>query len=883
MKKYTDQEFLYRQTPVNYDGIAKFTSIKGNTLGWNQLVPSLSTMSAQNGTLSVADNVATITSSSSVTYLGIATSGSPIVLPKGGHKYLLTVEVNSPKALSSCNLWYGNSITYIQRNIPANTWTKVSTMASYGTPAGQYVQLRAYGSFEQGDTLQVRNWNYFDLTAMGLDSLTEDEFTSLFPLPYYDYNQGTLIPFSGNGIKTTGKNLYTTTFRESFSDMGVTFTYMGDGRYIANGTATGTRWLNLSTNTSNFVHQVNLPRGTYTFSIGTDKMNVYTYASSDLVIVSQGRGKATIVDSPLYAVRMLIPNGTVFNNTEIYMQIEVGSTATSYEPYTSSTLSLPISNYFPTGMKRAGNVYDELTENKAITRVGAVDLGSLTWNQHGGDTNVYFVANMPYIKKQSVNFVCALYQTVDAKGNITIMPNMSISADGSADNYLYLRNNSITSDVNALKTSLNGAYLYYELATETETDAEDIFYKFYGNGTEEILPSALLNGSVDLGTLNWAYSPADSTHPLGFFYTTSIANRKGGATNLECEKFVTSTSWSTDKSIQGNANNYAVYVVDSAYTDATAFKNSLSGVLLYYQKSDSTPATSPIIADIEYYNQIDSETPYRKFWLVNGNGDRWNLTEKELKSFLDSPQGLGFQKSIDVTRYGERAYKNTEDYNFPQVSGDVFFYDTANATRYEKYNEFVRFLMVQPLTLYYQIPVSIYSGIADIYTLDCEVINLTKTESKTNRVLTSNIQINGLGFYQGDTVEINGTANEITINNDGDFPVGFEIELNGDFENPYITLEQDGELYGEAKFDDEGTNFSSVYVNSKDGEQNVVLKQNDSILPNPLAYQDLSISNGSVYVTFVKLAKGESTLKIGADSYSISNYSIKFTPMYRSV
>jgi hypothetical protein len=335
---------------------------------------------------------------------------------------------------------------------------------------------------------------------------------------------------------------------------------------------------------------------------------------------------------------------------------------------------------------------------------------------------------------------------------------------------------------------MSGIYLYYELATETETDAEDIFYKFYADGTEQILP---VNGA--------------------------------------------------------------------------------------------TPTTAPIIADIEYYNQTESETPYRKFWLVNGNGDRWNLTEKEVKSFLDSPQGLGFQKSIDVTRYGERAYKNTETYNFPQVSGDIFFYDTVNATRYEKYNEFVRFLMVQPLTLYYQIPVSIYSGIADIYTLDCEVINLTKTESKTNRVLTSNIQINGLGFYQGDTVEINGTSATVTINNDGDFPVGFEIEINGDLKNPYFTLEQDGELYGEAKFNDDSNNFSSVYVDSKDGEQNVVLKQDGSILPNPLAYQDLSISNGSVYVTFVKLEKGVSNLTIGDDNDSVSGYTIRFTPIYRSI
>ena len=100
--------------------------------------------------------------------------------------------------------------------------------------------------------------------------------------------------------------------------------------------------------------------------------------------------------------------------------------------------------------------------------------------------------------------------------------------------------------------------------------------------------------------------------------------------------------------------------------------------------------------------------------------------------------------------------------------------------------------------------------------------------------------------------------------------------------NPYITLTQDGEMYGEAKFID-STAFDKVSVNSNDGKQEVALEQGGSVLPNPLSYQDLSISNGSIYVTFIKLARGTSTLAIGMDSGSITNVTIKFTPIYRSV
>lgn len=266
---------------------------------------------------------------------------------------------------------------------------------------------------------------------------------------------------------------------------------------------------------------------------------------------------------------------------------------------------------------------------------------------------------------------------------------------------------------------------------------------------------------------------------------------------------------------------------------------------------------------------------YRKFWIENSKGERWDLTEHDLLTFLNNPQGLGLTKTIDTTRYGEKAVKIGETYSFPAPSGDILFYSDSNMDRYELYNLFARFIVNTPLTLHYKIP-------NNEYTLDCEVTGLTKTETKDDNIMTCGITFSGLSFWQGSEVNITGTGNTYTLQNDGDFPIGFEITIEGDLTNPYITLEQDGELYGEAKFDD-STAFNSVYIDSKDGEQNVELQQGGAILPNPLSYQDLSISNGSIYVTFVKLARGESTLKIGMDSGSISNVTVAYTPQYRSV
>lgn len=268
---------------------------------------------------------------------------------------------------------------------------------------------------------------------------------------------------------------------------------------------------------------------------------------------------------------------------------------------------------------------------------------------------------------------------------------------------------------------------------------------------------------------------------------------------------------------------------------------------------------------------------YRTFQLENSKGETWDLTDQLTKSFLNNPNGLGFQQSISTIQYGNVLDVVTSNTNFPSVSGEILFYDSTNKDKYDLYADFVTFCTYSPLVLNYTKP-----GNNDVYYLNCEVSNLTKTEVKTDGILRCPITLQGLGMWQGSEVTQTGSSLTYTLTNNGHFPVGFEIEIEGSLENPYVTLEQDSELYGEAKFDD-STAFDKVYVDSKDGEQNVILEQGGSVLPNPLSYQDLSISNGSIYVTFIKLARGTSTLTIGMDSGSVTSVNIKYSPQYRSV
>ena len=109
-------------------------------------------------------------------------------------------------------------------------------------------------------------------------------------------------------------------------------------------------------------------------------------------------------------------------------------------------------------------------------------------------------------------------------------------------------------------------------------------------------------GSVDFGTLDWElnmtsavgnhfYAPAKHLNfkYLGAFGTTIY--------NALCSKYRTvarSSNVFVDKTltIDGVTVVSQIQVKDTAYTDATAFKQAMSGVMLYYELAN------PIVTDI---------------------------------------------------------------------------------------------------------------------------------------------------------------------------------------------------------------------------------------------------------------------------------------------
>ena len=293
----------------------------------------------------------------------------------------------------------------------------------------------------------------------------------------------TLVSFNGTGLKSNGIN--------QFSGRLYKGQVLGTGIYVS---ATN-RLTNVQATEDNSVF---LHRGTYTVSCeGLDYCLLLTKNSQYVVIDNYANAWNSLPftfevteDSYVYITLRKSDNANI--EPDYNLQIQSGSSAYNYEPYTESILSLPISTYFSTGMKSAGNAYDELTPSKATARINQVDLGDLVWRYVPANTR--FEANMPadYKTPTSVdnrqNMICDRYPT----NSNPLTGNEGNGITGYQNSILvYVKDDSFT-DVTAFTNAVTGSTLYYEVATPTETSISpelDMSFKAYLNGTEQLLPT----------------------------------------------------------------------------------------------------------------------------------------------------------------------------------------------------------------------------------------------------------------------------------------------------------------------------------------------------------------------------------------------------------
>lgn len=114
--------------------------------------------------------------------------------------------------------------------------------------------------------------------------------------------------------------------------------------------------------------------------------------------------------------------------------------------------------------------------------------------------------------------------------------------------------------------------------------------KSAGTAYDELIPAKATKriGAVDLGTLNWTYD----SNSLAF---SSIAFPSTVSQNGVCNMYnvlLTYTSIANIKDKELEIVNRTIFLKNSTYTDANAFKTAMSGVMLYYELA--TPIETPI-------------------------------------------------------------------------------------------------------------------------------------------------------------------------------------------------------------------------------------------------------------------------------------------------
>lgn len=367
-----DQSFTYRESPSIADRKAQLDSVKGNTIKWNQLMRDITDVSnygGSGGTLSYSEGGVLFTLTAGSYARNFGQNANVSVMAVTGHKYFYSCDLT----LSKVSGYIAIAPRVGQLIYPSNYSSGVkkhieSIFASTGDTALRffiYPHDTGVYTAEEGETVLLQNPMIIDLTTMFGATKADEIYAmeqaqsgsglayirSLFSLPYYKYDAGSLLPFNGTGIKTVGKNLFDEDTIENgyYAPVDGSFTpnanYRNVRLYLLAGTYT------ISTSESFYYlrwwdgvnHNINDFRTSYTFTLSSDAELQLCFRKAD--------------SSPF--------------TDPFTVQVEKSNNASSYEPYTTSTSIIPVSTYFSTGMKSTPSSYDELTEDAAITRVGA--------------------------------------------------------------------------------------------------------------------------------------------------------------------------------------------------------------------------------------------------------------------------------------------------------------------------------------------------------------------------------------------------------------------------------------------------------------------------------------------------------------------------------
>lgn len=222
-------------------------------------------------------------------------------------------------------------------------------------------------------------------------------------------------------------------------------------------------------------------------------------------------------------------------------------------------------------------------------------------------------------------------------------------------------------------------------------------------------------GVVDMGTLNWLYNPTASHERFETVVPgikiVSSSSIKG---NIVCSKYTTVSAddvyiHAADKTAAVLNSAEQVWVYDTVYTDAAAFKAAMSGVMLYYELATpvETPITPPLQAlstfkgftSFSAPNSLTQNGPLSVTYYTEGgaNPESGWLTSYKRKLYMG--RSIEWNQLLDKSKY--LATQTVNGVTFTNNGdGTITANGTASSTIYYKLDDAISVSVGHKLLIY---------------------------------------------------------------------------------------------------------------------------------------------------------------------------------------
>lgn len=546
------------------DGYSAFKELRGNTVCWNQLIPTDLFPSKTSSEVIFTNN-----EDGTITVNGTANGyayNSVSFAFKEGHKYLL---VGTPTGGSSSTygMTVNNPIVYEEGSGLIFTATASSATLYIFVQTGVTVNNIVFKP------------QIFDLTQLTVDYSTVAAFRQDYPVPYYVYNAGQLLSSKSASMILRGRNQLTLN-RTAGTLSGwanTTPRAFEEGKYYAGLTADGyydsgrVSHVAITENSVSFSTSTNgygigfpvsvIPGQDYIAEVDDylvgigwyDKEGHYLSYSS--AVPPSNIAIGTAPTNAYWGVVVLRPvaGETVYTYTGIQFRLYYDTPNLPYVPYEEQVVTLPNIE-----LRSVGSVYDvAYQEGGGKRRIGSEDLGTLNWSLSTG----YGYANLTNPKRGTRNTL-----TTPFPSTIT-----GYQINNNNDALVVYFADGTYASASELKAAMSGVILYYELAEETDIPVSE------NAGWQEFV-------KIDnYGTIEFTVDPDSHRRrnvPQAYFirYTVNLVEFLDTA-YVRCEGNANNIARASDVEVVGNR----VPALSSSAADGTyTLKATKSGTTITY-------------------------------------------------------------------------------------------------------------------------------------------------------------------------------------------------------------------------------------------------------------------------------------------------------------